>query len=43
MKIGGKTDNIGEQTLAADGRSFSDINWNPGKENEKTTVVYLKQ
>jgi len=43
MKINGKTDNIGEQTLAADGRSFSDVNWNPGKENEKTTGVYLKQ
>jgi hypothetical protein len=43
MKIGGKTDNMGEQTLAADGRSFSDVNWNPGKENEKTTGVYLKQ
>jgi hypothetical protein len=43
MKINGKTDNIGEQTLAADGRSFSDLNWNPGKEQEKTTAVYLKQ
>ena len=43
MKINGKTDNMGEQTLAADGRSFSDVNWNPGKENEKTTGVYLKQ
>jgi hypothetical protein len=43
MKINGKTDNIGEETLAADGRSFSDMNWNPGKENEKTTGVFLKQ
>jgi hypothetical protein len=43
MKINGKTDNIGEQTLAADGHSFSDLNWNPGKETEKTTAVYLKQ
>jgi hypothetical protein len=43
MKINGKTDNMGEQTLAADGRSFSDVNWNPGKENEKTTGVFLKQ
>jgi hypothetical protein len=43
MKIDGKTDNIGEQTLAADGRSFTDVNWNPGKESEKTTAVYLKQ
>ncbi len=43
MKINGKTDNLGEQTLAADGRSFSDANWNPGKEDEKTTGVFLKQ
>jgi hypothetical protein len=43
MKIDGKTDNLGEETLAADGRSFTDLNWNPGKENEKTTGVYLKQ
>ena len=43
MKINGKIDNVGEQTLAADGRSFSDVNWNPGKEDEKTTGIYLKQ
>jgi hypothetical protein len=43
MKVNGKTDSMGEQTLAADGRSFSDVNWNPGKEDEKTTGVYLKQ
>jgi hypothetical protein len=43
MKIGGKTDNTGEQTLAADGRSFTDVNWNAGKEDEKTTGVYVKQ
>jgi hypothetical protein len=43
MKINGKTDSMGEQTLAADGRSFSDVNWNPGKKDEKTTGVFLKQ
>jgi hypothetical protein len=43
MKIDGKTDNIGEQTLAADGHSFTDVNWSPGKEGEKTTGVYIKQ
>jgi hypothetical protein len=42
-KVNGKTDNLGEETLAADGRSFTDMNWNPGKESEKTTGVYLKQ
>jgi hypothetical protein len=34
---------MGEQTLAADGRSFSDVNWNPGKEDEKTTGVFLRK
>jgi hypothetical protein len=43
MKVNGKTDNMGEQTLAADGRSFSDVNWIPGKEDEKTTGIYVKQ
>jgi hypothetical protein len=43
MKINGKIDNTGEQTIAADGRSFSDVNWNPGKESEKATSVYVKQ
>jgi hypothetical protein len=43
MKINGKVDNLGEQTLAADGRSFSDVNWDAGKEKEKTTGVFVKQ
>ena len=43
IKVNGKTDNMGEQTIAADGRSFSDVNWVPGRENEKTTAVYVKQ
>jgi hypothetical protein len=43
MKINGIVDNMGEQTLAADGRSFSDVNWDAGKENEKSTGVYVKQ
>jgi hypothetical protein len=43
MKINGKTDDMGEQTIAADGRSFTDMNWVPGRENEKTTAVYVKQ
>ncbi|MGH8254285.1 MAG: hypothetical protein ACRES2_09590 [Steroidobacteraceae bacterium] len=43
MKIDGKVDSMGEQTLATDGRSFTDVNWTPGKENEKVTGVYVKQ
>jgi hypothetical protein len=43
MKINGKPDNIGVQTIAADGASFTDTNWNAGRESEKTTSVYVKQ
>jgi hypothetical protein len=31
------------QSIAADGGSFTDTNWNPGRESEKTTAVYVKQ
>jgi hypothetical protein len=43
MKVNGKSDNVGEQTLAADGRSFTDVSWNAGKEAEKVTATYVKQ
>ncbi len=43
MKVNGKPEGQGEQTIAADGRSFSDVSWSPGKESEKTTGVYVKQ
>jgi hypothetical protein len=43
LKINGKPDSYGVQTLAPDGRSFTDTTWSPGKENEKTTAVYVKQ
>jgi hypothetical protein len=43
IKIDGKPDSIGVQTIAPDGGSFTDTNWNPGRENEKTTAVYVKQ
>jgi len=43
IKIGGKPDGIGVQTIAADGRSFSDVSWTPGKEGEKQTAIYVKQ
>jgi hypothetical protein len=43
LKINGKPDSYGVQTLAPDGRSFTDTSWNPGKESEKTTAVYVKQ
>jgi hypothetical protein len=43
MKIDGKPNQYGIQTLAADGRSFTDVSWIPGKENEKTVAWYVKQ
>ncbi len=43
FKVNGKTDNMGEWAIAADGGSFTDTNWIPGRENEKTTAVYVKQ
>lgn len=43
IKIGGKPDSIGVQSIAADGGAFTDTNWNPSRESEKTTSVYVKQ
>jgi hypothetical protein len=43
IKIGGKPDMVGIQTIAADKTSFADVSWNPGRESEKTTAVYVKQ
>lgn len=43
IKVGGKADSFGVQTIAADGRSFSDVSWTAGKEDEKQTAVYVKQ
>jgi hypothetical protein len=43
IKMDGKPDTFGIQTMATDGRSFTDVSWSPGKENEKQTAVYIKQ
>jgi hypothetical protein len=43
VKFQGKPDTYGVQTLAADGKSFSDSYWSPGKEKEKATAFYAKQ
>jgi len=43
MKINGKPDSMGVQTIASDGGSFTDTNWNPGRPSEKTTAVYTRQ
>lgn len=43
IKYNGKPDQYGVQTLAADGRSYTDVSWTPGREHEKGTGVYVKQ
>jgi hypothetical protein len=43
MKVNGRVDSYVQDTLAADGRSYTDVSWNPGKENEKTIGVLVKQ
>jgi len=43
VKIKGKPEAYGTQSIAADGKSFTDISWSPGKESEKSTGFYVKQ
>jgi hypothetical protein len=43
VKSNGKPVEYGVQTLAEDGKSYTDVSWNPGKENEKQSGVYIKQ
>jgi hypothetical protein len=43
IKIDGKPDTYGVQTLSPDGTFFTDVSRNPGHESEKTTSVYVKQ
>jgi hypothetical protein len=43
VKGNGKPDSYGIQTLAADGKSFTDLSWSAGKPGEKATGVYVKQ
>jgi hypothetical protein len=43
MKFQGKPDMYGESTLAADGKSYTDVSWAAGREKEKQEAVYRKQ
>ena len=43
VKDKGKVVGYGIQTLAADGKSFTDVSWNPGKMSEKTTGYYARE
>jgi hypothetical protein len=42
-KYNGKVLHEGTETLSADGKTLTDESWEPGKVNEKETVVYEKQ
>jgi hypothetical protein len=43
LKIDGTPIGYGVHTLAPDGGSFTAITWDPGKESEQSTRVYVKQ
>lgn len=43
LKLNGKPQMFGVQTMSADGSSFTDVAYNPGKKDEKSTAVYIKQ
>jgi hypothetical protein len=43
VKVDGKIVGLGTQTISPDGKTFSDVSWNPGKESEKSKSVYNKQ
>jgi hypothetical protein len=43
VKLNGKTLGEGYQTLAADGKSFTDTSWTPGQESARTTAYFAKQ
>ena len=43
FKLNGKPDSYNIDTLAADGKSYTSVSWNPGKKSEKTTQAYIRQ
>lgn len=43
VKVNGKDQAYGIQTLAADGKSLTDVSWDAGKTSEKQTGFYAKQ
>jgi len=42
-KLDGKPDSYEEMTLAADGKSYTDVSWGAKAPKEKTKAVYVKQ
>jgi hypothetical protein len=43
VMLNGKLLNTDIMTLSADGKSYTDVSWQAGKENEKRTYIYEKQ
>lgn len=43
VKFGGEAATVGVETMAADGKTFTDVSYTPGKEDEKFTALYVKQ
>lgn len=43
IKLNSEPITVGVETIAADGKSFADVSYTPGKEDEKITAVYVKQ
>ena len=43
LKVNGIAFSVGVQTLARDGRSFTDVTWVPGKRYERSIGVFIKQ
>jgi hypothetical protein len=43
VKSNGKPVAYGVETLSADGHSFIDATWSPGKQSEKDAEFYVKQ
>ena len=42
-KLGGKLDSYSIQSMAPDGKSFTEVSWNARTPAEKTTSVYFKR
>jgi hypothetical protein len=41
--LNGKPDSYSTLTLAADGKSYTDVNWSHGRPSEKTKAVFVRQ
>ncbi len=42
-KLNGTVESVEIQTLAGDGKTFTDVSWTPGKRSERSTALYVRQ